>query len=60
MTVTEHELVCPVCSGDPLAVFPPRCSRCEWAGEATDLVPSGRSRARQFPIGKFPQPQVFR
>ena len=60
MTITELELVCPACGGDPLAVHPPRCERCEWAGDVADLVCSARRRARQFPAGKFPQPVAFR
>lgn len=58
--ITEHEIVCPVCGGLPLPVWPSRCERCEWAGELADLVRSGRSRARQFPVGKFPIAMPFR
>ena len=60
MSITEREMVCPSCGGIPLAVYPPRCCRCEWAGNVADLVASGRTRARQFPVGRFPHPVEFR
>lgn len=50
----EHELVCPACGSATLPVHPPKCSRCGWTGEVADLVRSGKTRERQFPVGKFP------
>jgi hypothetical protein len=67
VSIPDRELVCPMTTRAEyrdmhhamLPVDPPRCA-CGWTGIVAELVASGRTRARQFPPGRYPEPMPWR